>query len=151
MLLFSIPCWATLGSERFGSVAIPASVSELLLFLDRDPAGRKAEARARDAYRNVERVRACYPPLEGDDWNDVLRGQARLTEASALRQSGPEQDPSDRPVFLVRFGAVQMVVKRVIMRIGGLDPYNRVADRTTAVLGAKVELKGAVLEHFGRP
>ena len=44
--LFGIPCWATLGTGRFRLVSLPRKVSELLLFLDHDCAGRRAEALA---------------------------------------------------------------------------------------------------------
>ncbi|MCE3370507.1 toprim domain-containing protein, partial [Staphylococcus aureus] len=39
MQLFGIPCWASLGNERFGLVAIPDSVRELHLFIDNDAGG----------------------------------------------------------------------------------------------------------------
>ncbi|WP_233999792.1 DUF7146 domain-containing protein [Porphyrobacter sp. TH134] len=42
MQLFSIPCWATLGNERFGLVAIPERVQELYLFIDNDAGGALA-------------------------------------------------------------------------------------------------------------
>lgn len=50
MQLFGIPCWATLGNERFGLVAIPESVRELHLFIDNDAGGALAEQRALKAY-----------------------------------------------------------------------------------------------------
>ena len=43
MQLFGIPCWATLGNERFGLVTIPESVRELHLFVDNDAGGVLAE------------------------------------------------------------------------------------------------------------
>lgn len=70
--LFGIPCWATLGTERFGRVALPDAVDELLLFLDNDHGGRRAETLAREALR-ISTIEAHYPQAEGDDWNDVLR------------------------------------------------------------------------------
>lgn len=45
--LTGIPCWATLGTERFARVALPACVKRLILFLDNDPGGRRAETLAR--------------------------------------------------------------------------------------------------------
>ena len=71
--LFGIPCWATLGTERFALVSVPQAVEELLLFLDHDSGGRRAEALAREAFAHVRRIEAHYPPRPGDDWNDVLR------------------------------------------------------------------------------
>jgi hypothetical protein len=75
--LFGVPCWATLGSDRFGQISLPASVEELVLFLDRDSGGRRAEALAREAYAHL---RIKVPRRRGADWNDVL-----LEERQALR------------------------------------------------------------------
>ena len=73
--LFKVPCWATLGTERFGRVSLPAEVTELLLFLDHDSGGRRAEALARSAFAHLAHVEAHYPKRAGEDWNDVLRAQ----------------------------------------------------------------------------
>ena len=75
-ILFGLPCWATLGTERFGLVALPYEVAELVLFLDHDAGGHRAEALARSRFAHVPRIEACYPPRVGDDWNDVLRAKA---------------------------------------------------------------------------
>jgi hypothetical protein len=71
--LFGVPCWATLGTERFRRVAIPAGVDELVLFLDHDAGGRRAERLARDAFAQVARIHVQVPERRGEDWNDVLR------------------------------------------------------------------------------
>lgn len=76
-VLFGVPCWATLGTERFRLVALPAEVRELLLFLDHDAGGRRAERLAREAFTQVERIHVHVPDLPGEDWNDVLRRSAR--------------------------------------------------------------------------
>lgn len=71
--LFGIPCWATLGNERFGTVSIPDSVTKLHLFLDADQGGRLAENRARRAHtREGREILTRRPPMDGQDWNDVL-------------------------------------------------------------------------------
>ena len=79
-LLTGIPCWATLGAERFGRVALPTEVDRLILFLDQDGGGRRAEQLARAAHRgSAIRLEARYPGVEGADWNDILlvsQGQA---------------------------------------------------------------------------
>ena len=73
MQLFGIPCWATLGNERFGLVTIPESVRELHLFVDNDAGGRLAEERALEAHsREGRRIISRPPPWLGDDWNDEL-------------------------------------------------------------------------------
>jgi len=81
MQLFGIPCWATLGNERFGLVAIPESVRELFLFIDNDAGGALAEARARKAYASPDRViHSRVPTSPGFDWNDELKSRlARKT------------------------------------------------------------------------
>jgi putative DNA primase/helicase len=76
--LFGVPCWATLGAERFGLVSVPADVRELLLFLDHDRGGRRAERLAREAFRNIAHIAVRYPERAGDDWNDVLRNRGRM-------------------------------------------------------------------------
>lgn len=75
--LFGVPCWATLGTERFGLIALPPQTKELMLFLDHDQGGRRAEGLAREAFAHIPRITAHYPPRPGDDWNDVLREAAR--------------------------------------------------------------------------
>jgi hypothetical protein len=78
--LFGIPCWATLGKERFGRIALPPDVRELVLFLDHDAGGRRAERLAREAYAHVAHIESCIPERHGDDWNDVLRASLPATE-----------------------------------------------------------------------
>jgi putative DNA primase/helicase len=74
--LFGLPCWATLGTERFRLIELPPEATEVVLFLDNDRGGRRAEALAREALaRRVVGVR--YPDRPGADWNDVLRLGAR--------------------------------------------------------------------------
>ena len=72
-MLTGIPCWATLGTERFARVALPPSVRRLVLFLDSDPGGRRAERLAHEAHRDSRiGIEARYPEAAGADWNDVL-------------------------------------------------------------------------------
>jgi hypothetical protein len=76
MQLFGIPCWATLGNERFGLVAIPESVRELFLFIDNDAGGALAEERALKAYASPDRViHSRVPTSPGFDWNDELKSR----------------------------------------------------------------------------
>jgi hypothetical protein len=104
--LFGVPCWATLGTERFRRIELPEEVRELLLFLDHDDAGRRAGRLARAAFKHVARIAVHIPRRAGADWNDVLRsigeppgsgavsrGEAALVEA----QCGSRQDPGDQP------------------------------------------------------
>lgn len=71
--LTQIPCWASLGNERFGLVSIPDSVRELHLFVDHDAGGDLAEERARSAYEQENRaIFTRRPRTPGTDWNDAL-------------------------------------------------------------------------------
>ena len=80
MQMFGIPCWATLGNERFGLVKIPESVRELHLFVDNDAGGLLAEKRAREAYAlEHRRIVTRRPELADEDWNDVLMQRLRAT------------------------------------------------------------------------
>lgn len=72
--LFSISCWATLGNERFGIVAIPESITELHLFADADKGGDLALKRGTAAYARPGRTIIPHQPdRPGNDWNDELR------------------------------------------------------------------------------
>ena len=80
MQMFKVPCWATLGNERFGLATIPESVRQLYLFVDNDAGGHLAEERAREAYACEGRLIVTRrPELTGDDWNDVLMRSVRAT------------------------------------------------------------------------
>jgi len=74
MILLGLPVWATLGSERFPHVALPTSVTRLILLPDNDRAGRIGAAKASEAHvvpgRTIETI---WPPAGFNDWNDVLR------------------------------------------------------------------------------
>jgi hypothetical protein len=71
--LSGLACWATLGSARFGRLAIPDGVERLILFLDNDRGGRRAEQLARAAHGGRCLVEPRYAQPAGADWNDVLR------------------------------------------------------------------------------
>lgn len=76
MLLLDLPVWAALGAERFGRVAIPDIVEELVLLPDNDRAGRLAVSRARLAYARPGRsIVTRWPPASFNDWNDQLRAE----------------------------------------------------------------------------
>lgn len=76
--LFGLPCWATLGTERFARVALPATVERLSLFLDNDAGGRRAAILARAAFAHLP-LDVHVPADPGSDWNDVLRARRSLT------------------------------------------------------------------------
>jgi hypothetical protein len=78
--LFSMPCWAALGNERFGAVSISESVTDLYLCVDADAGGEIAEARARRLYADRPvRLHVRRPEVAGSDWNDVLRAKRPLS------------------------------------------------------------------------
>lgn len=89
MQLFGIPCWATLGNERFGLVSVPESVRELYLFIDNDAGGTLAEERARKAYAAPDRViHSRAPASPGFDWNDELASQLARQPDPSGREEG---------------------------------------------------------------
>ena len=74
MILFDLPVWATLGSERLHQIAIPARVNRLILFPDNDIAGEIGVANAMETYAMPGRdIEVEFPPTGFKDWNDVLR------------------------------------------------------------------------------
>ncbi|MBL0914146.1 MAG: toprim domain-containing protein [Sphingopyxis sp.] len=76
MILLGIPVWATLGSERLARVAIPSSVTSLILLPDNDRAGQLGASAASVAHRADGRsIETIWPWFGLNDWNDVLRRQ----------------------------------------------------------------------------
>lgn len=74
MILLGIPVWATLGNERLAHIAIPDTVTHLILLPDNDRGGRIGVARALDVYVAPGRtIETLWPPAGFNDWNDVLR------------------------------------------------------------------------------
>ena len=92
--LFGLPCWATLGTERFRLVSLPPQVTRLVLFLDNDRGGRRAEALAREAFAYLA-VEVRYPRRRGTDWNDVLC--AGSPPSPDRRSTGPARADSLNP------------------------------------------------------
>ena len=71
--LTGVPCWATLGNERFSLVSIPESVTALHLFVDWDAGGDLAAERALQAHvRQGRTTHLRRPSKRGTDWNDEL-------------------------------------------------------------------------------
>lgn len=71
--LTGVPCWATLGNERFGRVSIPECVTDLHLFVDADKGGEIAADRGLTAHiRDGRTIHIRKPSLPGTDWNDEL-------------------------------------------------------------------------------
>lgn len=90
-ILLGLPVWASLGSERFAHVAIPASVTRLILLPDNDPAGRIGTARAREAHAAPGRtIEVRLPADRLNDWNDQLRRGRRddCTDEQGLEGRG---------------------------------------------------------------
>ncbi|HTU12136.1 MAG TPA: toprim domain-containing protein [Allosphingosinicella sp.] len=87
-ILFGVPCWATLGTERFAMLELPAGVAGLLLFLDHDAGGRRAEALARKAFGHALPIETHVPRRRGWDWNDVLMARRGARAARGRGGSG---------------------------------------------------------------
>lgn len=77
MQIHRVPCWAACG-RRFHAIAIPESVTRLLIFADNDEPGITAAERGAEHHRHHGRaVEIIYPPAELKDWNAVLQAQRR--------------------------------------------------------------------------
>lgn len=88
MVMLGIPVWATLGAERFHRIALPGSVSRLILLPDKDRAGKAALAKALDAYRMPGRtIEVIWPPAGCKDWNDALRMGGKGEQVAGDRRS----------------------------------------------------------------
>lgn len=87
ILLLDIPVWATLGNERLAHIAIPDTVTRLILLPDNDRGGRIGAAKAAGAYAMPGRtIETLWPPHGLNDWNDVLRAEGKGV-GSWLRQA----------------------------------------------------------------
>ena len=94
--LLQIPVWAVLGNERFPHIAIPPSVTRLILLPDNDRAGRRGAAAACAALGSDMKVETLLPWSGRNDWNDVLRSivKARTREVAVSKEFGrPEAGP----------------------------------------------------------
>jgi hypothetical protein len=88
--LTGVSCWAVLGNERLGRIAIPATVRRVILFLDNDVPGRRAGRLARNIFeRSGLAVQTRLPAASGADWNDVLLGR------TGARAEGEEREAVD--------------------------------------------------------
>lgn len=87
ILLLDIPVWATLGNERLPHIAIPDTVTRLILLPDNDRGGRIGAAKAIEAYAMPGRtIETLWPPHGFNDWNDALRAKGKGVE-DWLRQA----------------------------------------------------------------
>lgn len=78
IMLLDIPVWATLGNERLAHIAIPDTVTRLILLPDNDRGGRLGAAKAMEAYAMPGRtVEVLWPPHGFNDWNDALRAKGK--------------------------------------------------------------------------
>jgi hypothetical protein len=71
-LIWGIPVWAALGSERFGQIMIPDHITRLVVLPDPGKAGQRAEELAFEAHAKPGRaIETIWPPRGAGDWNDV--------------------------------------------------------------------------------
>jgi DNA primase len=75
--LFRVPVWATCGSGRLHSIALPACVERVLIFADRGAAGEAAAERAIAAYSPERLCSAVFPEPRFGDFNDQLLGRGK--------------------------------------------------------------------------
>jgi len=70
--LYRIPCWACIGASRMANVWIPEEVKELIVFADRDEAGRKAAQKTAEAQRGKRAVSVMFPTAGRKDFVEML-------------------------------------------------------------------------------
>jgi putative DNA primase/helicase len=75
MQLFGVTVWATLGAQRLGSIRLPSEVDKVILYPDRDEAGRGAAQKAAEVYRAMRFVECKFPAEGCNDFNDELTAE----------------------------------------------------------------------------
>jgi phage/plasmid primase-like uncharacterized protein len=86
------PVWATIAALFMKEVVAPGEAKEVVVCADHDRAGiEAAHALARKLLRGGRQVRIAVPPVEGDDWLDVL---ARVKNGAAPNRPKEENDAS---------------------------------------------------------
>lgn len=67
------PCWACVSAGGLERVQLPPEVHEVLIAADHDPAGLEAARKlARRLLSEGRKVRLATPPVQGQDWLDVV-------------------------------------------------------------------------------
>ena len=82
----TLPVWATLSTSGLEQIQLPAGIRRVVILADHDASGaglRAAETAARRLRAEGREVVIARPPLEGDDFNDLLRrdGPEAVTRA----------------------------------------------------------------------
>lgn len=68
-----VPAWSTMGAKRLHQLILPPAVKHIILLSDNDPEGRRAAARAHDAYRGQGVMTSEDPaPARHNDWAELL-------------------------------------------------------------------------------
>jgi putative DNA primase/helicase len=82
--LLNLPAWAALSAGNLAKgMILPPTVRAVVIAADADSAGRKAADTAADRWRSEGRaVRIALPNADGQDFNDILRAQGAVTDAT---------------------------------------------------------------------
>ena len=67
------PVWSAINSHGMKKLSLPASIIEVLICADHDPAGLKAAQTLADRLANSDKAVRLIVPEHGD-FNDVLKG-----------------------------------------------------------------------------
>jgi hypothetical protein len=67
------PVWAALSAGGIENLVLPASIREIVILADADPAGERAAQNARQRWIAERRRVGILRPSHGSDFNDVLR------------------------------------------------------------------------------
>lgn len=73
-----VPVWAALNASLLAKFVPPPGIHRVVIFADRDVAGREAARRLRDELHGRCRVEIAVPPKPAKDWADVLVARRTL-------------------------------------------------------------------------
>lgn len=73
--IYALPCWGSLGAHRMSRIALPESVTEIVIFADGDETGIKQAMIAVEAYAKTGRRASLEVPPGVKDWDDLTKGE----------------------------------------------------------------------------
>ncbi len=141
-ILFGIPCWATLGNERFGLAAIPESITELHLFVDADKGGQLT----RPVMNNRKRL-VLFDEVE-KAWSGIfdlflsMMGDGRLTEQGSGKEANFTQS-----IIVLTSNAEADAITKIDQQIE--DPQEKVNAIKQHLRDSKV-FRAEILGRFDR-
>ncbi len=93
-----IPVWATLSAVGLERVLLPPEVQSVVILADHDASGtglRAAEALASRLVAEERGVRIAMPPIEGDDFNDLLQREGPAAVKAVVESAQERPRPTE--------------------------------------------------------